>query len=149
MSHRRSTVSSFLEVFSLNPMPYPVLLLLAVIFIFLGLQWYVSYEEVVESTEESMGWILFVVPIALIFAVRFLSNIENPERLFWSSPWDRHRRLNYLSSSEGSSPWGVAAVILLLLVLLQFQSSFLDSWFIWTNQGYYYYYNSIDQFVSK
>lgn len=130
MSHRRSTASSFLEGFSLNPLPYPVLLLLGVIFMFLGFQWYVSYEEVVESTEESMGWILLAVPVVLIFAVRLLSNVENPERLFWSSPWDRHRRRGYFSQSEGSSPWGVAALILLLLVLVQFQSTFLDSWFI-------------------
>ncbi|CAN0899386.1 hypothetical protein LINGRAHAP2_LOCUS20241 [Linum grandiflorum] len=40
------------------------------------------------------------------------------------------RRTHYIqSSSEGSSPWGVAALILLLLVLLHYQSAFLDSWF--------------------
>lgn len=130
MYYRRSTASSFLEVFSLNPLPYPVLLVLAVIFMFLGFQWYVSYEEVVESTEESMGWILLAVPVVLIIAVRLLSNVENPERLFWSSPWDRHRRRDFFFHSEGSSPWGVAALIILLLVLVQFQSTFLDSWFI-------------------
>jgi hypothetical protein len=129
MLHRRRTASSFLEVFSLNPLPYPVLLILAVIFIFLGLQWYVSYEEVIESTEQGMGWALLAVPVALILIVRWLSTIQNPERLFWSSPWDRHRRLAYLQS-EGSSPWGVLALILLLLVLVQYQSTFLDSWFI-------------------
>ncbi|CAN1140297.1 hypothetical protein LINPERHAP1_LOCUS16240 [Linum perenne] len=45
------------------------------------------------------------------------------------SPWELRRRTHYIQSSEGSSPWGVAAVIVLLLVLLQYQSSFLDSWF--------------------
>ncbi|CAI0438377.1 unnamed protein product [Linum tenue] len=46
-----------------------------------------------------------------------------------SSPWDRRRRTHYQAPAEGSSPWGVAALIVLLLVLLQFQSAFLDSWF--------------------
>ncbi|XP_019169340.1 PREDICTED: uncharacterized protein LOC109165148 [Ipomoea nil] len=128
--YRRSAASSFLDAFSLNPLPYPVLLILAVICIFLGLQWYVSYEEVVESAEEGFGWLLLVVPLVLILAVRWLSSMETPEWLFWgSSPWDRRRKMMYFgSSSEGSSPWGVAALIILLLILLQFQSTFLDMW---------------------
>lgn len=130
MAHRRSTAASFLEVFSLNPLPYPVLLFLGVIFIFLGLQWYVSYESVMEATEENLGWVMIAVPLALIILVRVLSSMDSPERFIWgTSPWDRHRRMQY-QYSEGSSPWGVAAVILLLLVLLQYQSTFLDSWFI-------------------
>ncbi|XP_071932879.1 uncharacterized protein [Coffea arabica] len=131
MVHRRSTAASFLEVFSLNPLPYPVLLFLGVICIFLGLQSYVSYESVVETAEVNLGWIMFAVPVVLIFLVRFLSSIDSPESFFWgTSPWDRHRRMQYYRYPEGSSPWGVAAVILLLIVLLQFQSTFLDSWFI-------------------
>ncbi|KAK6149312.1 hypothetical protein DH2020_016837 [Rehmannia glutinosa] len=73
MSYRRSTsFSSVSEVFSLNPLPYPVLLILAVIFIFLGLQWYVSLESAVEVAEESMvgvavnGGALGVVFVAVV-----------------------------------------------------------------------------------
>lgn len=127
--YRRSAASSFLDAFSLNPLPYPVLLILAVICIFLGLQWYVSYEEVVESAEEGFGWLLLVVPLVLILAVRWLSSMETPEWLCWGSPWDRRGKMMYFgASSEGSSPWGVAALIVLLLILLQFQSTFLDMW---------------------
>lgn len=116
-----------MQVFSLNPMPYPVLLILAVIFIFLGLQWFVSYESMVESTEENFGWLLMATAVVLVFAVKWLSSIENPESFFWR---DRHRRMNYDGSSEESFPWGVAAMIVLVLVLLQYQSSFLESWFV-------------------
>ncbi|KAL2454963.1 hypothetical protein Adt_47538 [Abeliophyllum distichum] len=126
MPYRRSTASSILEVFSLNPLPYPVLLILAVIFIFLGLQWYVTYESVVEATEENMGWLLMAAPLVLLFAVRWLSTVETPG---WFGPSYR-RRTTYYRPSEGSSPWGVAALILLLLVLIQYQSVFLESWFI-------------------
>ncbi|CAN0899384.1 hypothetical protein LINGRAHAP2_LOCUS20241 [Linum grandiflorum] len=112
---RRS--DSFLDSFTLNPLPYPVLLILAVTAVFLGSSWYFSYEELVESTESQFGWGLFVLPVLLIFVVRWLS-------------WEFRRRTHYIqSSSEGSSPWGVAALILLLLVLLHYQSAFLDSWF--------------------
>lgn len=128
-----SSSSSIFEVFSLNPVPYPVLLILAVIFLFLGLQWYVSYEDIVEAAEESMGWLLMAAPLVLLFAVRWLSAWENPGGLFFgSSPYYRQRRGYYLTSAtEGSSPWGVLALIVLLLVLVQFQSSIRESWFVW------------------
>ncbi|PIN12734.1 hypothetical protein CDL12_14652 [Handroanthus impetiginosus] len=129
--YRRPGTSSVFEVFSLNPLPYPVLLFLAVVFLFLGLQWYVSYESVVETAEESMGWVLIAAPIVLLFAVRWLSSFDDPGRWFYggSYPWDRRRR-GYFKASEGASPWGVAALILLLLVLVQYQSVFLERWFI-------------------
>lgn len=129
MSHKRSRASQAIQVFSLNPMPYPVLIILAVLSIFLGIQWFVSYESMVESAEETMGWLLIATPVVLVFAVKWLSSIDNPESFFG---WDqRRRRRNYAGpSSDGSSPWGVAAMIVLVLLLLQYQSSFLESWFV-------------------
>lgn len=128
MAHRRSTTSSILEVFSLNPLPYPVLLILAVISIFLGMSWYFSYEEAVESAEEQMSWVLLATPVVLVVVVRWLSSMENPgSSLFATSPWDQRRRTHHLPS-EGSSPWAVAALIVLLLVMVQYRSIFLDGW---------------------
>ncbi|KAK1352322.1 hypothetical protein POM88_053586 [Heracleum sosnowskyi] len=129
MSHKRSRASQAIQVFSLNPVPYPVLLIFAVLFIFLGIQWFVSYESMVESAEESMGLLLIATPVVLIFAVKWLSSIDNPESFFG---WDQRRRRRTYGgpSSDGSSPWGVAAMIVLVLLLLQYQSSFLESWFV-------------------
>nr|GMC87449.1 uncharacterized protein LOC111410101 [Ipomoea batatas] len=126
--HRRSIVSSFLDAFSLNPLPFPVLLVLAVVCIFLVIQWFVSYEDVVESAKEGFGWVLLPVPLLLLFAVHWLSSTENLEWMFSIPPW-AHQRIMYYWPSEGSSPWGVAALIILLLVLLQYQSTFLGMWF--------------------
>ncbi|XP_061368408.1 uncharacterized protein LOC133311381 [Gastrolobium bilobum] len=128
MAYGRSRASSVLDGFTLNPLPYPVLLILSVIFIFLGISWYFSYEEVVEAAEEQLGWILFATPVVLLLIVRCLSSMDTSDWFFSSSPWERRRRTHYLPS-EGSSPWGVAALIVLLLILVQYQSSFLDSWF--------------------
>ncbi|KAF3434656.1 hypothetical protein FNV43_RR21741 [Rhamnella rubrinervis] len=125
---RRSTATSILEVFSLNPLPYPVLLILAVTFIFLGMSWYLSIEDSVETAEQQISWILLVIPIMLLLLARWLSSMD-PDSLFPMSPWDRRRRTHHIPS-EGSSPWGVAAFIVLLLVLLQYQSIFRDSWLI-------------------
>ncbi|XP_071700671.1 uncharacterized protein [Rutidosis leptorrhynchoides] len=131
MVYTRSTNDSIFEAFSLSPLPYPVLLILSLIFLFLGFQWYSAYEEAVEATEEGFNWLLLVTPLVLLFAVKWLSSMENPERFFGFglSPWDRYRRQAYQMPTEGSSPWGVAALILLVLVLLQFHSTVLESIF--------------------
>ncbi|CAL1353174.1 unnamed protein product [Linum trigynum] len=131
MHYYRRTGDSIFDSFTLNPLPYPVLLLLlAVIAIFLGASWYFTYEELVESTESSKGLGLFVLPVLLIFLARWLSSVKSPEAFFFgmSQPCDRRRRTHQMPA-KGSSPWGVAALIVLLLVLLQYQSAFLDSWF--------------------
>jgi hypothetical protein len=120
--------SSVLDGFTLNPLPYPVLLILAVIFIFLGTSWYLSYEEVVETAQEQLGWLLFATPVLLIFIVRLVSSMEDSGWFSGSSLWDSRGRIQQ-SPSEGSSPWGVAALIVVLLILVHFQSSFLDGWF--------------------
>ncbi|KAG6588994.1 hypothetical protein SDJN03_17559, partial [Cucurbita argyrosperma subsp. sororia] len=123
----RTTADSILDSLSLNPLPYPVLLLLAVVFIFLGASWWLSYESAVEAAEDQINWILFATPVLLIILARILSSVD--PSYFSSSPWDRRRRTHQLPA-EGSSPWGVAALIVLLLVLVQFQSSFRESWSI-------------------
>ncbi|OVA04921.1 hypothetical protein BVC80_8873g25 [Macleaya cordata] len=125
---RRTQSSSILDVFTLNPLPYPVLIILAVISIFLGISWHYSYEDVIETTEEQISWVIKATPIILLIVVHWLSTIENPERLFARSPYDRRRRTHH-QPSEGTSPWIVAAIIVLLLVMVSYQSTFHDSWF--------------------
>lgn len=129
MAYDRSRASSVFDGFTLNPLPYPVLLILALLFIFLGISWFFSYEEVVETAEVQLGWILFATPVVLILIVRFLSSMENSDWFSLSLPWEGRRGTNQ-GPSEGSSPWGVAALILVLLIMVQFQSNFLGSWFV-------------------
>ncbi|GMY05534.1 Transmembrane protein [Fagus crenata] len=129
MAYGRSTSSSIFDAFSLYPLPYPVILILAVISFFFGMSWYFSFEEAVESVETQMSWVLFATPVVLIFIVRWLSSMENSDMFFGMSPWERRRRTHHIPS-EGSSPWGVAAFIVLLLVMVQFRSIFTDSWLV-------------------
>ena len=130
MAYGRSRTSAVLDGFTLNPLPYPVLLILALIFLFFAVSWYFSYEEVVETAEEQFGWVLFATPVVLILIVRWLSSMENSDWFSASLPWGSGRR-THQGPSEGSSPWGVAALILVLLIMAQYQSNFLDSWFVW------------------
>ncbi|KAJ1411657.1 hypothetical protein SESBI_20972 [Sesbania bispinosa] len=129
MAYGRSRASSVLDGFTLDPLPYPVLLILSMILMFLGISWYLSYEEVVEAAQEQLGWILLATPVVLVLILGWLSSVDSSDWLFRSSPWERRRRTHHLPS-EGSSPWGVAALIVLLLIMVQYQSTFLDSWFV-------------------
>ncbi|CAH9125902.1 unnamed protein product [Cuscuta epithymum] len=125
-------MTTFLDAFSLRPVPFPVLSILAVLCTFLSLQWFVSYKEVAESAKEDFGWVLIALPLILLFAVRWLSSAEN---LVWLSDealsWDRQGRVTIYNCfpSEGMSPWAVAALIVMILFLIQYRSSFLETWF--------------------
>ncbi|KAL1208206.1 hypothetical protein V5N11_034924 [Cardamine amara subsp. amara] len=125
---RRTGGASILDSFSLSPLPYPVLLILAVASVFLLTSWYFSFEEAAESAGEQMNLALLLIPLLLIVLVRWLSSMENPDAFLGVFS---NRRTTYVSTGDdgGSSPWGVAAFIVLLLFLLQYQSSFLEMWF--------------------
>ncbi|XP_010472098.1 PREDICTED: uncharacterized protein LOC104751774 [Camelina sativa] len=124
--------SSILDSFSLSPLPYPVLLILAVASVFLLTSWYFSLEDAAESAEEHMNLALLLIPLFLIVLVRWLSSMENPDAILGMFSNSQRGATTYVSPAAGdgggSSPWGVAAVIVLLLVLLQYQSSFLEMW---------------------
>ncbi|KAL4302610.1 hypothetical protein GQ457_10G024400 [Hibiscus cannabinus] len=70
-----------------------------------------------------MSWVLFATPVVLIILAQWLSSVDVSGMLFGSSTYKRIRR-THQSSSDGTSPWAVAAFIVLLLVLLQYQSCF-------------------------
>ncbi|XP_039049449.1 uncharacterized protein LOC120190436 [Hibiscus syriacus] len=121
---------SIFDSFSLSPLPYPVLLILALASIFLGISWYVNHESLLETAKQQLSWVLFATPVVLILLARWLSSIDTRDMfLFGSSPWERRRRTHHLPS-EGSSPWTVAAFIVLLLILVQYQSVFRESWLV-------------------
>lgn len=130
MGYGRSRQSSITEAFTLNPLPYPVLFILFVIFIFLAISWSSTYESAVEDTEQSINWVLMATPIILLIAVRWLSSIPDSHQFFLPSSTS-YRSRSHHSPSEGSSPWGVAAFIILLLIMVSYQSTFHDKWFPW------------------
>jgi hypothetical protein len=81
----------------------------------------------VESAEEQMSWVLMATPVVLVVVVRWLSSMENPGSLFATSPWDQRRRTHHFPT-EASSLWAVTTLIVLLLVMVQYRSIFLDGW---------------------
>ncbi|RZC44854.1 hypothetical protein C5167_037800 [Papaver somniferum] len=94
-----------------------------------SISWYYSYEDVLEEAEEQISWVVKASPIVLLIIVQWLSTIENPERLFARSPYERQRRTHSIPS-EGAQPWIVAGIIVVLLVMVSYQSTFQEGWLI-------------------
>lgn len=120
--------SSVLEAFTLSPLPYPVILILMMVTLLLGASWFFSYEDFMEEASEQFSWILLGVPIALVLLIRWISSVDTFEGYFGFYPTESRWRGYQAAPSEGSSPWGVAMVVVLLLVLTSFHSTFQDMW---------------------
>lgn len=71
---------SICDGLTLRPLPYPVLLILLVVSIFLGIKFYFVSDEAAETTEFHINWMLLLTPILLIFAVRLLSSFQGRRR---------------------------------------------------------------------
>ncbi|XP_051182447.1 uncharacterized protein [Lolium perenne] len=122
--------SSIVEAFTLSPLPYPVILILGMVALLLGVSWFFSYEDFMEDAAEQFSWILLGIPIALVLIIKWISSVDSFEGYFGFYPTERRwGGGGYQGApSEGSSPWGVAVVVVLLLVLASYHSTFTDMW---------------------
>lgn len=126
----RRAESSIVEAFTLSPLPYPVILILLMVALLLGVSWFFTYEDFIEEASEQLSWALLVLPLALVLLIRWISSVDTFEGYFGFYPTERMMggRRRYEAPAEGSSPWGVAMVVLLLLVLASFHSTIQDMW---------------------
>ncbi|KAL6846229.1 hypothetical protein ACP4OV_023677 [Aristida adscensionis] len=105
---------------------------LLVLLLFLGVSWYASYESAAESLATQARVLLMASPFALLIAVRLLSSAGGGGA-------GEGRRLEDLLAvpmperdsihRAGGSPWGVGLLLLLLLVMVSYQSNFREKWF--------------------
>ncbi|CAM0951599.1 unnamed protein product [Alopecurus aequalis] len=128
-SNSSSSTSGHLQA---PELPLHLCFFLLVLLIFLAFSWYMSYESVVETFADQGRLLLMVSPLALLLAVRLLSGCDG----------DGHghgRRVDQLMSMSmpekdsihraGGSPWGVGLLLVLLLVMVSYQSNFREKWF--------------------
>ncbi|KAL2937567.1 Outer envelope protein 61 [Bienertia sinuspersici] len=73
---------SIFDGFTLRPLPYPVLLILTVISIFLGIKFYFTADEAAETTNFHINWLLLITPLLIIFAIKLISSFQNRRK--WS-----------------------------------------------------------------
>ena len=83
---------------------------MGIMLLLLSLSWYMNYEAAVESAAEQVKMMVALSPLVILLAARWLSAAESG-----SFPFS-------LFMVEREAPWGVAAVLVLLLFLVSYRS---------------------------
>lgn len=118
---RGLTTGETMTSFSLPPAP--LLAMFAIVVFFLLISQGSRYKEQFEYASMMFQLLLYLTPVFLIFLVR--SSFTSWRFDFWI-PQGRRDSFRLLRGF----PWGVAIVMVALLVLLSYQSSFQSKWFL-------------------
>lgn len=102
--------------------PVQLLFIILIVFFLIFISWYMAYESALEDTMDQLKLFLMISPLILLLAVRCMSKTGIPTiALPRSEPNAIHR--------AGSSPWGVGLLVLVLLLMISYQSTFHEHWF--------------------
>ena len=112
--------------------PLHLCFFLLVLLLFMGFSWYTSYESAAESFASQARILLMASPFALLLAVRLLSGVSAGKGGaargvgdLLAVPMPERDSIH----RAGGSPWGVGLLLLLLLVMVSYQSNFREKWF--------------------
>ena len=100
---------SYWDYFSI---PLPLFISILIVLFMLGFSWYVNRESMFEDMMIQVKLFLILIPLLLIILAHCLPLPED---------YSLHR--------AGGSPWGVAFLLVFLLFMVSYQSSFHERWF--------------------
>ncbi|XP_042423921.1 uncharacterized protein LOC122011605 [Zingiber officinale] len=103
------------------PLPFHLLFFLLTLLLLLGVSWYTSYEAILEGVFYQLKFLLVVSPLLLLIVLHWLSS----DGLSFLVPFPEKESLH----RAGGSPWGVGFLLLLLILMISYQSYFQDRWF--------------------
>lgn len=107
-------------------LPMHLCFFLLTLFMFLGFSWYLNYEPIMESIMDQLKLVLMVSPLLLLLVVHFVSNYGSGSGVLSSLiPLPERESLH----RAGGTPWGVGLVLVLVLFMVSYQSSFQERWF--------------------
>lgn len=109
---------------SISTPPLPLLIIFVIVILLLSISQYKDYKAQWRYTMLSFKLLLFLLPVLLIFFMHSFSNND------WFAV--RLPRLDHgrgLIHGAGGVPWGVAILVVVLLVLVSYQSTFHSKWF--------------------
>lgn len=105
--------------------PLALIVLFGLVIFLMSMSIYSEYKETVEKSKASMKLLSILLPFLLILLVYILIDSNR-----WFYPYGVTRPVAYhLASQEGGSPWGIALLLVLLLVMVHYQKSFQSNWF--------------------
>lgn len=116
---------------SLSAPPLQLLFIVGIVMFLLFVPSYINFKSTVQTATIGFHVFLLVLPLLLIFIAYTISKygprlvLPAPPSFFGSVP---------VRTEAGGFPWGVAALVLLLLVLASYLSDFRSMWspLIWT-----------------
>ncbi|KAJ9158675.1 hypothetical protein P3X46_024239 [Hevea brasiliensis] len=106
------------------PLPVHLCFFLLILLMLIGFSWYMNYEPVLESMFDQVKLVLMVSPLLLLLVVHWFSNNES-RRLSYFIPLPEKDSLH----RAGGTPWGVGFLLVFLLFMISYQSSFQERWF--------------------
>ncbi|KAJ7957868.1 Transmembrane protein [Quillaja saponaria] len=109
---------------SMSAPPLPVVAIVGIVILLLWISSYTSYKSQVQTTMINFNLFLLLLPLLLLFLADFINKYE---RLAYPAT-NPTKKVVGQAEEDGSSPWGVAALVVLLLVLIWYQSSFKSLW---------------------
>lgn len=118
MARYNNSYYYFWEYFSF---PIHLCLFMFILFFVLAFSWYINYESKYEDMFIHVKILLALVPLVLLLVVRCLSSGGS-----FSLPLPEERESLHRA---GGSPWGVALLLVFLLFMIGYQSSFHERWF--------------------
>ncbi|XP_061373309.1 uncharacterized protein LOC133315659 [Gastrolobium bilobum] len=116
-------------LYSISAPPLQLLSIVGIVMFLLFVPSYINFKSTVQTTTVSFHVFLLVLPVVLIFIAYYISRCGT--RLVLPVPpsfFGRVRMRARTSETGGSSPWGVAASVVLLLVLASYISNFRSMW---------------------
>lgn len=124
---RNQTISS------LSTLPLQLLAIFAIVILLLYLS--SSNGDYKAQLERNVQFSMFLLPLLLVFVLGFL--LMNDYGGLYSQFFSRSKKLGSQttnticqSTATASFPWGVAVLVVVVLVLLSYQSSFQAKWTI-------------------
>ncbi|XP_024024460.1 uncharacterized protein LOC112092462 [Morus notabilis] len=109
---------SYWDYFSI---PLHLFIFILIVLFMLGFSWYINYESRFEDMMIQVKLFLMLVPLLLLILVHCLSTGGLPFLVLLPEKDSLHR--------AGGSPWGVAFLLVFLLFMVSYQSSFHERWF--------------------
>ncbi|KAL3539056.1 hypothetical protein ACH5RR_002422 [Cinchona calisaya] len=112
---------------SLSLPPLPLLAIFAIVIFLLSFSQSSNYKEKLDHATTNFQLFLFLVPIFSLLLIRpsFSVGWFN----FWAPKPPGPKESPSMHRSGGGFPWGTAILVVVLLVLVSYQSSFHSKWF--------------------
>lgn len=96
---------------------------------FFGLLMLVMYYSIRSDYEEKMKETKMELRLFLVILLPLLVIVASHLTINWSDVRDTSQVVYDTLHEEGSSPWGVALVLLLVLLMVNYHSSIHSAWF--------------------